>query len=61
MYRELEDAIEHKLVYHGTSSSGPLHGVPLNAPFQPLGLVDQKRLFARKSNTTYCYDFALVK
>lgn len=60
MYRELEDGDKHKVVYHSTSTSGPLHGVPVSAPFQPLGLLDQKRLLARKSNTTYCYDFALV-
>nr|XP_043619198.1 acetyl-CoA carboxylase 1-like [Erigeron canadensis] len=59
VYRELEDTGLHK-VYHATSTLGPLHGVPVNTPFQPLGLLDQKRLLARKSNTTYCYDFALA-
>lgn len=49
------------VVYHAISTSGPLHGVPVNTPFQPLKLLDQKRILARKSNTTYCYDFALVK
>ncbi|KAJ0683748.1 putative ligase [Helianthus annuus] len=60
VYREIEDNVEHKVVYHGTSTSGPLHGLPVNAPFQPLKLLDQKRLLARKSNTTYCYDFMLA-
>nr|GEW99901.1 acetyl-CoA carboxylase 1 [Tanacetum cinerariifolium] len=60
VYRELEDGDKHKVVYHATSTSGPLHGVPVSTPFQPLGLLDQKRLLARKSNTTYCYDFALA-
>lgn len=39
---------------------GPLHGMPLTALYQPLGPIDQKRLAARKANTTYCYDFPLV-
>ncbi|KAJ0499898.1 putative ligase [Helianthus annuus] len=60
VYREIEDNVEHKVVYHATSTSGPLHGLPVNAPFQPLKLLDQKRLLARKSNTTYCYDFMLA-
>lgn len=61
VYRELEDSGKHKVVYHATTSTpGPLHGVPVNTPFQPLGLLDQKRLLARKSNTTYCYDFGLA-
>ncbi|XP_071710268.1 acetyl-CoA carboxylase 1-like isoform X2 [Rutidosis leptorrhynchoides] len=60
VYRELEDTSSHKVTYHATSTAGPLHGVPVNAPFQPLGLLDQKRLLARKSNTTYCYDFTLA-
>lgn len=60
MYREVEDNVKQKVVYHATSTGGPLHGIPVNAPSQPLNLLDQKRLLARKSNTTYCYDFALV-
>uniref|UniRef100_A0A6V7QRJ1 Acetyl-CoA carboxylase n=1 Tax=Ananas comosus var. bracteatus TaxID=296719 RepID=A0A6V7QRJ1_ANACO len=61
VYRELEDNKSHELVYHSaTSVPGPLHGVPLSALYQPLGPIDQKRLAARKSNTTYCYDFPLV-
>ncbi|KAI3757396.1 hypothetical protein L6452_04933 [Arctium lappa] len=60
VYRELEDTGKHKVVYHATSTPGPLHGLPVNTPFQPLGLLDQKRLLARKSNTTYCYDFGLA-
>ena len=60
VYRELEDANQHKIVYSSISKQGPLHGVPVNAPYQPLGVLDRKRLIARKSNTTYCYDFPLV-
>nr|XP_043614929.1 acetyl-CoA carboxylase 1-like isoform X2 [Erigeron canadensis] len=60
VYREVEDTVKHKAVYHAPSTLGPLHGVLVNTPFQPLGLLDQKRLVARKSNTTYCYDFALA-
>ncbi|KAL5559057.1 hypothetical protein UlMin_035268 [Ulmus minor] len=60
VYRELEDANQHKIVYSSISKQGPLHGVPVNAPYQPLGVLDRKRLIARKSNTTYCYDFPLA-
>ncbi|KAA8522505.1 hypothetical protein F0562_013134 [Nyssa sinensis] len=60
IYRELEDARKQRVIYHSTSVQGPLHGVPVNAHYQPLGVLDQKRLLARKSNTTYCYDFPLA-
>lgn len=48
------------MVYHSVSGLGPLHGVPVNIQYQPLGVLDRKRLSARRSNTTYCYDFPLV-
>lgn len=51
---------QHKVVYHSVSVRGPLHGVPVNAHYQPLGVLDRKRLVARRNNTTYCYDFPLV-
>ncbi|XVE55454.1 hypothetical protein DITRI_Ditri03aG0159900 [Diplodiscus trichospermus] len=60
IYRELEDTSKHKVVYHSLSGRGPLHGVPVNAHYQPLGVLDRKRLLARKNNTTYCYDFPLA-
>ncbi|XP_047324007.1 acetyl-CoA carboxylase 1-like [Impatiens glandulifera] len=61
IYRELEDSSKQKVVYHSTTSrSGPLHGVPVNMQHQPLTTLEQKRLLARKSNTTYCYDFPLA-
>uniref|UniRef100_A0A5B7AAD4 Putative Acetyl-CoA carboxylase 1-like protein n=1 Tax=Davidia involucrata TaxID=16924 RepID=A0A5B7AAD4_DAVIN len=60
IYRELEDTSKHRVIYHSTSAWGPLHGVPVNALYQPLVVLDQKRLLARKSNTTYCYDFPLA-
>lgn len=60
IYRELEETSKARVVYHSASVQGPLHGVPVNALYQPLGVLDQKRLLARKSNTTYCYDFPLV-
>ncbi|XP_010916915.1 acetyl-CoA carboxylase 1 [Elaeis guineensis] len=61
IYREFEDSKSHELVYHSaTSVSGPLHGVPLTARYQPLSIIDRKRLAARKNNTTYCYDFPLA-
>ncbi|XP_058085333.1 acetyl-CoA carboxylase 1-like isoform X2 [Magnolia sinica] len=61
IYREVEDANTHEVVYHSAFSvSGPLHGVPVASWYQPLGVIDRKRLLARKSNTTYCYDFPLA-
>ncbi|KAM7252837.1 hypothetical protein ACFE04_025455 [Oxalis oulophora] len=61
-YRELEDtkANNHSVVYHSVSGKGPLHCVPVNAQYQPLGVLDRKRLVARRSSTTYCYDFPLA-
>nr|ASZ00196.1 acetyl-CoA carboxylase 1 [California macrophylla] len=60
VYRELEDPNKHGVIYHSISPNGPLHGVPVNAHYQRLGVHDQKRLLARRSNTTYCYDFPLA-
>ncbi|CAH2075711.1 unnamed protein product [Thlaspi arvense] len=59
-YRELEDSNQQAVVYHSTSVGARLHGIPLNAQYQPLGALDRKRLVARKSSTTYCYDFPLA-
>ncbi|XP_057531974.1 acetyl-CoA carboxylase 1-like [Amaranthus tricolor] len=60
VYRELEDSNLHEMVYHSVSVHGPHHGVPVNAPYQPLGGIARKRLQAMKSSTTYCYDFPLA-
>lgn len=60
VYRELEDSSHHEMVYHSISDRGPLHGVPVNAQFQPLGVIARKRLQAMRSSTTYCYDFPLA-
>ncbi|XVF64733.1 hypothetical protein PTKIN_Ptkin09bG0191000 [Pterospermum kingtungense] len=60
IYRELEDTSKHRVVYHSLSVRGSLHGIPVNAQYQPLGVLDRKRLLARKSSTTYCYDFPLA-
>lgn len=61
IYREVEDSRTHKLVYcSASSSSGPLHNVSITDIYQPLSLIDRKRLVARKSSTTYCYDFPLA-
>ncbi|KAJ6730387.1 hypothetical protein OIU85_021209 [Salix viminalis] len=60
IYRELEDTSKQGVVYHSISVQGPLHLVPVHAPHQPLGALDRKRLFARKSSTTYCYDFPMA-
>ncbi|CAL5202887.1 unnamed protein product [Lathyrus oleraceus] len=60
IYREMEDAATHKVVYSSVTVKGPLHGVPVNENYQPLGVIDRKRLAARKSSTTYCYDFPLA-
>jgi acetyl-CoA carboxylase/biotin carboxylase 1 len=59
-YREVEDSSKGRVVYNSASVQGPLQGVPVNALYEPLGVLDQKRLLARKSNTTYCYDFPLA-
>ncbi|KAL2894342.1 Acetyl-CoA carboxylase 1 [Bienertia sinuspersici] len=60
VYRELEDNNHHEMVYHSVSVHSPLHGVPVNAPYQPLEVIARKRLQAMKSSTTYCYDFPLA-
>ncbi|TYI83372.1 hypothetical protein E1A91_D05G289300v1 [Gossypium mustelinum] len=60
IYRELENTSKYQAVYHSLSVRGPLHGVPVNAHYQPLGVLDRKRLLARKNGTTYCYDFPLA-
>uniref|UniRef100_A0A7N1A1T5 Acetyl-CoA carboxylase n=1 Tax=Kalanchoe fedtschenkoi TaxID=63787 RepID=A0A7N1A1T5_KALFE len=60
VYRELEDASKAGVLYHSAHSHGPLHGVQVNAQYQSLSILDQKRLVARKSGTTYCYDFPLA-
>ncbi|KAG0579665.1 hypothetical protein KC19_4G115000 [Ceratodon purpureus] len=62
VYREAQDKDSGKVMYCSPSSSvlGPLHGVPLSAQYKSLGAIDQKRLAARRQNTTYCYDFPLV-
>ncbi|KAL5992309.1 acetyl-coenzyme-A carboxylase [Asimina triloba] len=61
VYREVEDANTHEVIYHSLFPlCGPLHSVPVTSRYQPLGLIDRKRLLARKSSTTYCYDFPLA-
>ncbi|XP_052188195.1 acetyl-CoA carboxylase 1-like [Diospyros lotus] len=60
IYRELEDTTKQRPVYHSNSVRGSLHGVPVTAPYQLLKALDRKRLLARKSSTTYCYDFPLA-
>ncbi|KAJ6919903.1 acetyl-CoA carboxylase 1-like [Populus alba x Populus x berolinensis] len=60
IYRELEHTSKQKVVYHSISVHGPLHLVPVNAHYLPLGSLDRKRLLARRSSTTYCYDFPLA-
>ncbi|XP_051124639.1 acetyl-CoA carboxylase 1-like [Andrographis paniculata] len=60
VYREVEDSSKQSVVYHSISGQAPLHGLPVNAQYKPLGVLDQKRLLARRSNTTYCYDFPLA-
>ncbi|KZV44505.1 Acetyl-CoA carboxylase 1 isoform 1 [Dorcoceras hygrometricum] len=60
IYREVEDSSKERVVYKSTSGHGPLHGNLVNAQYKPLDTIDQKRLLARKSNTTYCYDFPLA-
>ncbi|KAL3655269.1 acetyl-coenzyme-A carboxylase [Castilleja foliolosa] len=59
VYREVENSSKER-VYNSTSGQAPLHGWPVTALYRPLGVLDQKRLVARKSSTTYCYDFPLA-
>ncbi|KAL0361613.1 UNVERIFIED_CONTAM: Acetyl-CoA carboxylase 1 [Sesamum radiatum] len=58
VYREVENS-SNEIVYSSISREAPLHGLLVNAQYKPLGVLEQKRLLARKSNTTYCYDFPL--
>ncbi|MCE3050605.1 Acetyl-CoA Carboxylase [Datura stramonium] len=60
IFIEVEDTGEQRVVYHSAIGNGPLNGMPVTAPYPPLAVLDQKRLLARKSNTTYCYDFPLA-
>ncbi|KAI4337725.1 hypothetical protein L6164_016106 [Bauhinia variegata] len=60
IYREMDDSSNHKVMYGAVTAKGPLHVLPVNAHYQPLGVIDRKRLSARKNNTTYCYDFPLA-
>nr|BBG67099.1 acetyl-CoA carboxylase [Gnetum ula] len=60
IYKEAEDANKQEFVYQSCSSPGPLDGVPVAAWYQSLGVVDRKRLIARRNSTTYCYDFPLI-
>ncbi|KAG4215598.1 hypothetical protein ERO13_A01G186450v2 [Gossypium hirsutum] len=59
IYRELEDTSKHRVVYHSLSVRGPLHGVPVNAQYQALGVLD-RNVYGKENNTTYCYDFPLA-
>ncbi|KAF3627548.1 Acetyl-CoA carboxylase 1, partial [Capsicum annuum] len=60
IYREVEDTGKQRVVYHSAVGNGPLNGMPVTAPYQPLTVLDQKRLLARKSTAAYCYDFPLA-
>lgn len=44
----------------GGEAAAELHGVALLAQYPPLQRLQQKRLSARRHNTTYCYDFPAV-
>ncbi|KAJ7965672.1 Acetyl CoA carboxylase [Quillaja saponaria] len=60
IYREMEDAGTHTVVYSSVTVQSPLHGAPVNAHYPPLGAIDERRVKARQNNTTYCYDFPLA-
>ncbi|XP_024374276.1 acetyl-CoA carboxylase 1 [Physcomitrium patens] len=62
VYREAQDKDSGKVIYWSpfTPVPAPLHGVPLSAHYKSLDAIAQKRLAARRQNTTYCYDFPLV-
>ncbi|XP_010513439.2 PREDICTED: acetyl-CoA carboxylase 1-like [Camelina sativa] len=59
IYREVQATGSNSLIYHSISKKGPLHETPINGQYKPLNHLDRKRLAARRSNTTYCYDFPL--
>ncbi|VYS48102.1 unnamed protein product [Arabidopsis thaliana] len=60
IYREVEATGRNSLIYHSITKKGPLHGTLINGQYKPLNNLDRKRLAARRSNTTYCYDFPLA-
>ncbi|CAA7024293.1 unnamed protein product [Microthlaspi erraticum] len=60
IYREVEATGRNSLIYHSITKKGPLHGTSINDQYKPLGYLDRQRLAARRSNTTYCYDFPLA-
>ncbi|CAH8297840.1 unnamed protein product [Eruca vesicaria subsp. sativa] len=60
IYREVEASGRNSLIYQSITKEGPLHGTPINDQYKPLGYLDRQRLAARRSNTTYCYDFPLA-
>nr|CAC19875.1 acetyl-CoA carboxylase [Brassica napus] len=60
IYREVEATGGNSLIYQSITKKGPLHGTPINDQYKPLGHLDRQRLAARRSNTTYCYDFPLA-
>ncbi|EOA39468.1 hypothetical protein CARUB_v10008063mg [Capsella rubella] len=60
IYREVQATGRESLIYHSITKKGPLHGTPINGQYKPLNNLDRKRLVARRSNTTYCYDFPLL-
>lgn len=46
--------------HDAAGNPGPLHSVPVLAPYSPLLPLQQRRLAARRHATTYCYDFPAV-
>ncbi|KAJ0232077.1 Acetyl-CoA carboxylase [Hirschfeldia incana] len=60
IYREVEASWRNGLIYESITKKGPLHGTPINDKYKPLGHLDRQRLAAKRSNTTYCYDFPLA-
>ncbi|CAN8288726.1 unnamed protein product [Cochlearia groenlandica] len=60
IYREVKVTGRNSLIYHSITKNGALHGTPINDQYKPLGYLDRQRLAARRSNTTYCYDFPLA-
>lgn len=61
IYRESRNQpLLYESVHAKSEGPGPLSGVPVNAPYAPLEILQQKRLAARRHRTTYCYDFPSV-
>lgn len=58
--RNTDSIIYRSVTQHSDIGKAPLDGISVMKPYAPLALLQQKRLAARRHNTTYCYDFPAV-